>query len=115
MGSGTIATISKKGFILLVVQVIMAIVMNISVIIGTGMVARLIDELIQDGYKEVTLLGQNVNAYGKDLYDDYTLGNLLEDIAKKDIPRIRFMTSHPWDFTDHMIEVIGKYPVKYLL
>ena len=68
-----------------------------------------IDELIRDGYKEVTLLGQNVNAYGKDLYDDYNLGNLLEDIAKKDIPRIRFMTSHPWDFTDEMINVIGKY------
>ena len=69
-----------------------------------------IDELIQDGYKEVTLLGQNVNAYGKDLYENYNLGDLLEEIAKKDIPRIRFMTSHPWDFTDKMIEVIGKYP-----
>ena len=69
-----------------------------------------IDELVSAGYKEVTLLGQNVNAYGKDLYEDYTLGNLLEDIAKKDIPRIRFMTSHPWDFTDNMIEVIGEYP-----
>ncbi len=69
-----------------------------------------VDDLIKDGYKEVTLLGQNVNAYGKDLYDDYNLGDLLEEIAKKDIPRIRFMTSHPWDFNDHMIEVIGKYP-----
>ena len=69
-----------------------------------------IDQLVKDGYKEVTLLGQNVNAYGKDLYDDYHMGELLEDIAKKDIPRIRFMTSHPWDFTDKMIEVIGKYP-----
>lgn len=68
-----------------------------------------VDELIKDEYKEITLLGQNVNAYGKDLYDDYTLGNLLEDIAKKDIPRVRFMTSHPWDFTDSMVEVIGKY------
>ena len=68
-----------------------------------------VDELIKDGYKEITLLGQNVNAYGKDLYDDYNLGNLLEDIALKDIPRVRFMTSHPWDFTDKMIEVIGKY------
>lgn len=68
-----------------------------------------VDELIKDGYKEITLLGQNVNAYGKDLYDDYALGNLLEDIAKKDIPRVRFMTSHPWDFTDNMVEVIGKY------
>jgi len=68
-----------------------------------------VDELIASGYKEITLLGQNVNAYGKDLYEDYNLGNLLEDIAKKDIPRVRFMTSHPWDFTDKMIEVIGKY------
>ena len=69
-----------------------------------------VDELIKDGYKEVTLLGQNVNAYGKDLYEDYSLGELLEDIALKDIPRVRFMTSHPWDFNDKMIEVIAKYP-----
>ena len=69
-----------------------------------------VNELVKDGYKEVTLLGQNVNAYGKDLYEDYNMGDLLEDIAKLDIPRVRFMTSHPWDFTDKMIEVIGKYP-----
>ena len=69
-----------------------------------------VGELVKEGYKEVTLLGQNVNAYGKDLYDDYNMADLLEDIAKLDIPRIRFMTSHPWDFTDKMIEVIGKYP-----
>ena len=69
-----------------------------------------VKQLIKDGYKEVTLLGQNVNAYGKDLYDDYDMGSLLEDIAKLNIPRVRFMTSHPWDFTDKMIEVIGKYP-----
>ena len=55
-------------------------------------------------------MGQNVNAYGKDLYDDYNMGDLLEEIAKLNIPRIRFMTSHPWDFTDKMIEVIAKYP-----
>ena len=69
-----------------------------------------ISDLIKEGYKEVTLLGQNVNAYGKDLYDNYNMGDLLEDIAKMDIPRVRFMTSHPWDFTDKMIEVIAKYP-----
>ena len=69
-----------------------------------------LEELVKDGYKEVTLLGQNVNAYGKDLYDDYNLANLLEDVAKTEIPRIRFTTSHPWDFTDDMIEVIAKYP-----
>ena len=68
-----------------------------------------VKDLIKDGYKEVTLLGQNVNAYGKDLYEDYNLGDLLEEIALLDIPRVRFMTSHPWDFTDKMIEVIGKY------
>ena len=69
-----------------------------------------IEKLVKDGYKEVTLLGQNVNAYGKDIYDDYGLGELLEDVAKTKIPRIRFMTSHPWDFTSKMIDVIGKYP-----
>ena len=68
-----------------------------------------VQKLVDDGYKEVTLLGQNVNAYGKDLYDDYTMANLLEDVAKMGIPRIRFTTSHPWDFTDEMIDVIAKY------
>ncbi len=69
-----------------------------------------VKKLVDDGYKEVTLLGQNVNAYGKDIYDDYTMANLLEDVAKMGIPRIRFTTSHPWDFTDEMIDVIAKYP-----
>ncbi|MBQ5805570.1 MAG: MiaB/RimO family radical SAM methylthiotransferase, partial [Erysipelotrichaceae bacterium] len=49
---------------------------------------------------------QNVNAYGKDLNQDYTFGNLLNDVALTGIPRIRFMTSHPWDFDDTMIEAI---------
>ena len=65
-----------------------------------------INTLIDQGYKEVCLLGQNVNAYGKDLKQDYTFGNLLEDVAKTGIPRIRFMTSHPWDFDDTMIAAI---------
>ena len=60
------------------------------------------------GYKEVTLLGQNVNAYGKDLYTDYNLANLLRDVSKTGIDRIRFVTSHPWDFTDEMIDVISE-------
>ena len=68
-----------------------------------------IEGLIKDGYKEVILLGQNVNAYGKDLDEDYRMENLLEDVAKLQIPRIRFVTSHPWDFTDNMIDVIAKY------
>ena len=65
-----------------------------------------VEELVKQGYKEVCLLGQNVNAYGKDLKIDYTFGNLLEDVAKTGIARIRFMTSHPWDFDDTMIQAI---------
>lgn len=68
-----------------------------------------VEKLKNEGYLEVTLLGQNVNAYGKDLYENYTLANLLEAVSKTEIPRIRFVTSHPWDFTDEMIEVIKKY------
>ena len=69
-----------------------------------------VNNLVKQGYQEVTLLGQNVNAYGKDLDINYKMENLLEDVAKTGIPRVRFMTSHPWDFTDNMIEMIKKYP-----
>lgn len=69
-----------------------------------------VEGLIKEGYQEVTLLGQNVNAYGKDFDYSYTMEDLLEDVAKTNIPRVRFMTSHPWDFTDKMIEVIAEYP-----
>ena len=68
-----------------------------------------VEDLIKNGYKEVTLLGQNVNAYGKDLDDGITMDKLLEDVAKTGIERVRFITSHPWDFTDEMIDVIAKY------
>ena len=66
-------------------------------------------ELAGLGYREVTLLGQNVNAYGKDLEINYTMADLLEDTAKIGIDRVRFVTSHPWDFSDDMIDVIAKY------
>ena len=65
--------------------------------------------LKENGYKEVTLLGQNVNAYGKDIYTDYNLANLLEDVSKTGIDRVRFVTSHPWDFTEEMVDIIAKY------
>ena len=68
-----------------------------------------VKKLVEDGYQEVTLLGQNVNAYGKDLNIDYGMSNLLEDVAKTGINRVRFVTSHPWDFTDEMIDIIAKY------
>lgn len=68
-----------------------------------------VNGLKDKGYLEVTLLGQNVNAYGKDLEDNTNFALLLEEVAKTGIDRIRFVTSHPWDFTDNMIEVISKY------
>ena len=68
-----------------------------------------VKKLVKDGYSEVTLLGQNVNAYGKDLDINYYMGDLLKDVAETNIPRVRFVTSHPWDFTDDMIDIIKKY------
>ncbi|MEF2965123.1 tRNA (N6-isopentenyl adenosine(37)-C2)-methylthiotransferase MiaB [Paenibacillus sp. M1] len=66
-------------------------------------------ELARQGFKEITLLGQNVNAYGKDFNDiKYTFADLMDDIRKIDIPRVRFTTSHPRDFDDHLIEVLAK-------
>lgn len=68
-----------------------------------------VKELKEKGYKEITLLGQNVNAYGKDLNYDYKMADLLNDVALIGIERVRFITSHPWDFDDEMIDVIAKY------
>src|SRR5699024_2695309 len=65
--------------------------------------------LAAQGYQEITLLGQNVNAYGKDFVDmDYRFGDLMNDMHKIDIPRVRFTTSHPRDFDDHLIEVLAQ-------
>ena len=69
-----------------------------------------VEELVKAGYQEVTLLGQNVNAYGKDLSDNYGMADLLRDVALIGIKRVRFVTSHPWDFSDDMIDTISKYP-----
>lgn len=68
-----------------------------------------VQQLLEQGYQEITLLGQNVNAYGKDLDMEEGFALLLEAVAKLDVPRIRFMTSHPWDFTETMIDVIAAY------
>ncbi|MCA1023140.1 tRNA (N6-isopentenyl adenosine(37)-C2)-methylthiotransferase MiaB [Halobacillus litoralis] len=77
--------------------------------------SRLPKDIIQEvrhlaaqGYKEVTLLGQNVNAYGKDLDLEYGLGDLMDELRSIDIPRVRFTTSHPRDFDDRLIEVLAK-------
>ena len=66
-------------------------------------------ELVEAGYKDITLLGQNVNSYGNDLDLDYHFPDLLEDIDK--IPGeylIRFMSSHPKDATNHLFDVMAK-------
>ena len=67
-----------------------------------------VKELKEQGYKEITLLGQNVNAYGKDLEGEIEFSKLLEKVSDIGIERIRFVTSHPWDFTDEMIDVIAE-------
>ncbi len=67
------------------------------------------ETLVKAGYQEINLLGQNVNAYGKDLGSEEDFACLLEKVASLGIPRLRFTTSHPWDFTDKMIEVIARY------
>lgn len=78
--------------------------------------SRLPEDIIQEvrslasqGYQEITLLGQNVNAYGKDFENrQYRLSHLMDDLRKIDIPRIRFTTSHPRDFDDALIEVLAQ-------
>ncbi|MGB4985021.1 MAG: tRNA (N6-isopentenyl adenosine(37)-C2)-methylthiotransferase MiaB [Erysipelotrichaceae bacterium] len=69
-----------------------------------------VKQCINDGFSEVTLLGQNVNAYGKDLDEGFRFNHLLTEVAKLPIKRLRFVTSHPWDFDDEMVDVLDKYP-----
>ena len=65
--------------------------------------------LAKDGVVEVMLLGQNVNSYGKNLEKPVTFAALLKEIEKVEgIERIRFMTSHPKDLSDELIEVMGQ-------
>ena len=65
-----------------------------------------VKELVSLGYKEITLLGQNVNAYGKDLNADYTFGDLLYDLDKTGIERIRYTTSHPRDLDEKTMQAM---------
>ncbi|CDI49405.1 (dimethylallyl)adenosine tRNAmethylthiotransferase [Clostridium tetani 12124569] len=66
-----------------------------------------IKELVKSGYKEITLLGQNVNSYGKDLEPKVSFAELLRHVnGIEGIERVRFMTSHPKDLTEDVIYVI---------
>ena len=67
-----------------------------------------VNELVEKGYKEITLLGQNVNAYGKDFTDrSYDFADLLTDLHNTKIERIRFTTSNPKDFDDKQVKAMA--------
>lgn len=68
-----------------------------------------INELIKLGYKEVTLIGQNVNAYGIDLNDGNNFCSLLEKVCETNIERVRFVTSNPWNFDDNIAFLFKKH------
>ena len=72
-------------------------------------IIREIENFVADGVVEVMLLGQNVNSYGKNLDQPITFAQLLEQIEQiEGLERIRFMTSHPKDLSDELIEVMAK-------
>ena len=72
-------------------------------------IAAEIRDLAADGVTEVVLLGQNVNSYGKDLKGGTNFAKLIAEIEKIDeIKRVRYMTSHPKDFSDELIEILKK-------
>ncbi len=67
-----------------------------------------VTKLGQEGIKEITLLGQNVNSYGLDFKDDTHFGTLIDELSKiTSIERVRYMTSHPQDMTKSMIDSLG--------
>lgn len=72
-------------------------------------IVREIEHLVQDGVVEVMLLGQNVNSYGKTLENPVSFAQLLKEVEKIDgLKRIRFMTSHPKDLSDELIQVMAQ-------
>lgn len=70
-----------------------------------------VKNLVNEGYKEITLLGQNVNSYGHDLKNDVGFASLLDEIGKIEGKfRLRFMSNHPKDLTEDVIEAIKRNP-----
>ncbi len=73
-----------------------------------GEILAEVEDLAARGYTEITLLGQNVNSYGKDLAGGYDFADLLRDLDRvPGIRWVRYMTSHPRDFTQKMVEAIA--------
>lgn len=68
------------------------------------------ERLVAEGVAEVTLLGQNVNSYGRDLYGSLRFAEVLRAVAGTGVPRIRFATSHPKDLSDETIRAMGELP-----
>ena len=74
-------------------------------------ILREVKSLADDGVKEIMLLGQNVNSYGKHLGPDVTFAGLLKEVCRTDgIERVRFMTSHPKDLSDELIAAVAEEP-----
>jgi tRNA-2-methylthio-N6-dimethylallyladenosine synthase len=73
-------------------------------------ILREVENLVKEGIKEITLLGQNVNSYGKDLKEELDFADLLKEInSVEGLARIRYMTSHPRDFSDKLIKAVRDY------
>jgi tRNA-2-methylthio-N6-dimethylallyladenosine synthase len=76
-----------------------------------GDVVREVGELAADGYREITLLGQNVNSYGRNREPPFSFPGLLGELDRRTaIPRIRFITSHPKDFSSELIRAVRDLP-----
>ena len=68
------------------------------------------NDLVAQGVQEITLLGQNVNSYGRDLYGEPRFAEVLKAVSDTGVPRLRFLTSHPKDLKDEVICQFEKLP-----
>ncbi len=73
-------------------------------------ILREAEGLLESGVQEIMLLGQNVNSYGKGLEEGVSFASLLRDLDRMGVPRIRFMTSHPRDLSDELIDAMAGSP-----
>ena len=73
-----------------------------------GAILKEAEGLLDSGIQEIMLLGQNVNSYGKGLSGNPTFAGLLSELDRMGIPRIRFMTSHPKDLSDELIDAMSR-------